>query len=308
MHGQSRGNAFRGGIVAVLLFAVVLGLIGCGNQSRPEPARYTGPAYRPQAGTAFAAPSAGQPFVVGTPAAPSPAPTPSPALPAAPAWQSLAGQTVILDAGHGGKDPGASHFGLNEKDINLDLARRTASILRARGINVVMTRSTDDFISLPERSAIANRTPNATLVSIHVNAAPGYPTSTGVETFILSGEFTDAERSRIASERFKANGSSSPESKAALATLCVQARNRGPALAEALSRTLSSRTGEPNRGVKQKNLAVLRETYFGPAVLVEVGFLTNRRSAERMRTDDWRRRTADALADGICEFLRLPIC
>lgn len=305
MHGKITRHALRGGVVAAILLAVFVGLIGCGGQSRPEPARYSGPDYRPAAGTALAAPA--RPFVVGAPAAPAPTPAPA-ALPAAPAWQSLAGQTVILDAGHGGKDPGASHFGLMEKDINLDLARRTAAILRARGVNVVMTRSTDDFISLPERSAIANRTPNATLVSIHVNAAPGYPTSTGVETFILSGEFTDAERGRIAAERFKANGSSSPESKAALATLCVQARNRGPALAEAITRTLSSRIGEPNRGVKQKNLAVLRETYFGPAVLVEVGFLTNRRSAERMRTDDWRRRTADALADGICEFLRLPIC
>ncbi|MDR1745092.1 MAG: N-acetylmuramoyl-L-alanine amidase, partial [Planctomycetota bacterium] len=168
-------------------------------------------------------------------------------------------------------------------------------------------RSADAFVSLPERSAIANRHPNATLVSIHVNAAANSPGADGVETFVLSREFSDTDRSRVAASRFRANGDSSVQGKQALANLAVASRNRGPALAGSLQHSLTRRLGEPDRGVKQKDLAVLRETYFGPAVLVEVGFLTNPRSADRMRTDQWRARASEALCEGICGFLQQPL-
>lgn len=223
----------------------------------------------------------------------------------APAWQTVVGKTVILDPGHGGNDEGTAHFGLREKDINLELALRTASLLRARGANVVLTRNADVFILLPERSAIANRHPNATFVSIHVNASSSNPNAAGVETFVLSKEFSDADRSQAAVAKFNTGGDS-VQAKQALANLTVKSRSRGPALASALQRSLTSRLGEIDRGVKPGNLAVLRETYFGPAVLVEVGFLTHARTAERMRGEEWRRRTAEALCEGICEFLQKP--
>ncbi|MCC8179482.1 MAG: N-acetylmuramoyl-L-alanine amidase [Planctomycetes bacterium] len=222
----------------------------------------------------------------------------------APSFQPIAGQTVILDAGHGGQDLGAAHFGLREKDINLDLTLRTAALLRSRGVAVQLTRQSDVSVSLPERSAFANKYPNAVLVSIHVNASAKNPAARGIETFVLSPQFTDADRSRTIASRFRVSGTDSVQSAQALANLAATCRAKGPALASALQQSMTSRLGEPDRGVKTANLSVLRETYFCPAVLVEVGFLTNPATAQRMATEQWRRLTAEALADGIAAFLR----
>ncbi|MCD8351704.1 MAG: N-acetylmuramoyl-L-alanine amidase [Planctomycetaceae bacterium] len=285
--------------------ALLIGAIGC--QSQP---RQTARADRPL-------PDGPTPYVHQAPAVrfiqpestycPPAVPEVAYEAPPAQSWGTVAGKTVILDAGHGGDDHGASHFGLREKDINLDLANRTAALLGARGCTVVMTRSDDRFVPLPERSAVANRYPNAALVSIHVNAAPNNPGVDGIETFVLSQEFTDKDRSRIAATRFKASGVDAVNGKQALANLATASRTRCPVLAESLQRSLTSRLGEADRGVKYKDLAVLRETYFGPAALVEVGFMTNPRSADRMRTDAWRRRTSEALCEGICSFLQQPM-
>ncbi len=294
-------NAIRNhGVGCLALLALAL-LAGCGG-SQP-PARRAG-ARAPQAAAPYAGAvsrtTAPNLIVLPPPGQPAAPAVPGPALAAA---SGAAGKTVILDAGHGGHDAGTSHFGLNEKDINLDLALRTAALLRARGVHVVMTRTADQFIPLPDRSAIANHTPNATLVSIHANAAPNNPSASGIETFVLSKEQTDQERSRVAAARYRMNGQDTIQGKQALANLAVESRQRGPALAVALQQSLCGRLGEENRGVKTKNLAVLRETYFGPAALVEVGFLTNPASARKMSTPEWRNRAAEALADGIGTFL-----
>lgn len=293
----------------VPLAALLLLAVAAGCQSRQD-SYARAPQPLPAGPAVASAPAPATPNVYYLPAQPlGQSAAPDIAYQAAPAssWQAVSGKTVILDAGHGGNDEGTCHFGLREKDINLDLANRTAALLRARGCTVIMTRSSDAFIPLPERSAIANRYPNAALVSIHVNSAPGNPGVNGVETFVLSKEFSNKERGRMAASRFKANGDSSVQGKQALANLAVTSKNRGPALAESLQRSLTGRLGEPDRGVKQRDLAVLRETYFGPAALVEVGFLTNPRTADRMRTDAWRSRTSEALCEGICSFLQQPL-
>ncbi len=295
------GNTEQKWAAVAAALAVLALAIGCGGSRRP--ARAYSSARARGVPTAYGAPQA--PAAARTIVLP-PAQQPVPMQP--PPEQSfaaagVAGKSVILDAGHGGHDEGASHFGLREKDINLDLALRTAALLRARGVTVIMTRQTDQFIPLPERSATANRSPNAALVSIHVNAAPSSPQASGIETFVLSQEFTDQERGRLVAARYRMNGQDTAQGRQALANLAQTSRSRGPALASSLQKSLCNRLGEPDRGVKTKNLAVLRETYFGPAALVEVGFLTNPRSAQRMTTDDWRRRAAEALADGIAAFL-----
>ncbi len=284
---------------AVAAAALMLALaFGCGGQRRS--ARSSPSAWTPGMPSPYAAsPVPAAPATIVIPPAQSAYCPPE----SAQSFAGVAGKTVILDAGHGGHDAGASHFGLNEKDINLDLAMRAAALLRARGANVIMTRAADQFIPLPERSAIANRCPNATLVSIHVNAAPNNSSATGIETFVLSQEFTDQERGRHVAERYRMNGRDTAQGRQALANLAQTSRTRGPALASSLQKTLCARLGAPDRGVKTKNLAVLRETYFGPAALVEVGFLTNPESARRLASEDYRRRAAEALADGIAAFL-----
>jgi N-acetylmuramoyl-L-alanine amidase len=223
-----------------------------------------------------------------------------------PSRRPIAGRTVILDAGHGGDDFGASHHGLREKDICLDLALRTAAILRAKGVTVHLTRQTDVFIPLPDRSAFANRHPGAILVSIHVNASDRNAAAAGIETYVLDQGIKDAEREKTAAGRYQVRGSDSLPSSATLASLTTKSRKDGPALAGAIQKQLVGRLAVPDRGVRSKNLAVLRETYFCPAVLVEVGFLTHVRTAAEMKTDAWRRRTAEGLAEGVADFLRQP--
>lgn len=271
--------------IFVFLLALALGLAllaGC-EQRRPE--------------TDFRAPPPEPIAYCPPPALPEPSP---------PIWLPVVGKTVVLDAGHGGHDFGTNHFGLREKDIVLDLASRTAARLRAKGVIVRMTRQSDAFVTLPDRSAFANRNPNAVFVSIHVNASAANPNAAGIETFVLSSQFTDEARGQAAAEKFKMNGADAARSGAALAVLTTRCRTRGPELAKAMQDSLVARLGEANRGVKTANLAVLRETYFCPAVLVEVGFLTHRPTADRMRTDEWRNRASEALAEGIVAFLRQP--
>lgn len=294
------GNALRKYPAAVAAALILALAAGCGS-SRP-PARRSTTARTQSMTQPYTTPytAAQTPGTAQTFAAPPPAYCPPEP---APGTLSATGKSVILDAGHGGHDEGTSHFGLREKDINLDITLRTAAILRARGVNVVMTRSTDQFIPLPERSAVANRCPNATLVSIHTNAAPNNSAAAGIETFVLSNEFTDQERGRLVAERYRLNGQDSAQGRQALANLAQTSRSRGPALASSIQKTLCTRLGEADRGVKTKNLAVLRETYFGPAALVEVGFLTNPQTARSMANEQWRARAAEAIADGITTFL-----
>lgn len=290
--------ASRRGIVIASAVAVALAVLAGCRSARPE--------Y--QAAASVPAPVHARPStaVVVAPAAPTVTviqPDLAYYAPPVTSWRGAAGKTVILDAGHGGHDTGARHYGLQEKDINLDLTLRTANLLRSRGCNVVLTRSADAFVPLPERSAIANRYPNAVFVSIHVNATENNPAVCGIETFVLSSGQPDPGRGQTAAARFRAQGMDAMEGRQALANLATQSSSRAPALASSLQRTLCGRLGEPDRGVKQKNLAVLRETYFGPAALVEVGFMSNPRSAAQMNTEDWRRRTSEALCDGITGFL-----
>lgn len=227
---------------------------------------------------------------------------PAPEMAAAPSYFPVAGRVVILDAGHGGHDEGTSHYGVREKDVNLDLALRTAENLRRQGVVVHLTRQSDTFVPLPDRSAFANKLPNATFVSVHINASDKNPAAYGIESFVLSSQYSDAERARTASRRYRMNGGAGGTN--ALASLATDCRAKGPELAQALQRSLVTRLGEPDRGVKQKDLAVLRETYFCPAVLVEVGFVSHARTAARMKTGEWRQTTAEALSEGIVDFLR----
>ncbi|MDR2391125.1 MAG: N-acetylmuramoyl-L-alanine amidase [Planctomycetota bacterium] len=236
----------------------------------------------------------------------APATAPAPGVPADPPRLPVAGRTVILDAGHGGADAGASWNGLREKDITLDLALRTAAVLRAGGVNVLFTRRTDVFVPLPERSAFANRHPDAAFVSIHVNASEKNAAAAGVETFVLAATRNDAERGRAAAGQYRVRGDDSGKSGEILASLAARCRYRGEALAEAVQRRLAARLAVPDRGVKRADFAVLRETYFCSAVLVEVGFISHSPTAAAMRTGEWRQRTAEALGEGIIDFLGRP--
>ncbi len=274
-------------IAALLLLWLAL-LAGCSRQAAPYPDRPE------RSAPVQARQTLQQPYVVAT----------LPDQPPQPAWQPVVGRVVILDAGHGGDDHGASYFGVKEKDVNLALVLRTAARLRAAGITVHLTRQGDIFIPLPERSAIANRNPNAVFVSIHCNASAKNPMATGIETYILSQQFSDDEQCRKALARYNLSGKDKAGSRDALDKLTRVCRAQGPVLAGSLQRSLVGALGDPDRGVRHGNLAVLRETFFCPAVLVEVGFLSNYQTARKMANGTWRDLASQAIAEGIVTYLR----
>lgn len=222
--------------------------------------------------------------------------------------------TVILDPGHGGRDTGTVGNGLREKDVVLDIALRTAEILRRHGAKVILTRGTDRFISLEQRSRIANSTPGAIFVSIHANAAaknaPGRHLISGVETYVLSG-VSEAYRVGKASRKYDleeatVNGVRKmrpAKERRVMAGLSRTARTNSRALAKFVQNSLLL-LGEKDRKVKGKNLHVLRENYFTPAILTEVGFLTNAQTARKLANAAVREKFATAIAVGIARYLQ----
>jgi N-acetylmuramoyl-L-alanine amidase len=173
---------------------------------------------------------------------------------------------VVLDAGHGGKDPGApSCLGIWEKSVNLSVAQTAAALLRRRGVNVVMTRSDDTFVELEERAAIANRRGAELFVSIHSDAARN-PAAKGFTVYVARA----------------ANG-------------------RTLAAAEVIRARMSA-TGTHDRGVRRADYRVLVRTAC-PAVLVELGYLSNRYEAARLADASHRRRLAGAISGGVIEFI-----
>ncbi len=191
-------------------------------------------------------------------------PTPPPI--AAPSTKSV----VVLDAGHGGRDPGAvAQSGRREKDIVLAVAMLTAERLRAQGVRVVLTRATDVFVPLDDRAALANRTRPVLFVSIHADASKNR-SARGPTVFV---------------PRHDGKASSS--------------HRAGEAIAAALANVASH-----SRGVRthEKNLRVL-ETTTCPAVLVELGFLTHPAEVALLRQPSYQAKLAGALSEGILHFL-----
>lgn len=175
------------------------------------------------------------------------------------------GTRVVLDAGHGGKDPGAQRFGVNEKDLTLDIVRRLNNKLRELGFNTTMTRGTDNFISLGDRVSITNANQAQLFVSIHINAMPARDDIQGIETYY-----------------------SNP---------------RSARLAYVLHRRLVARTGKPDRGVRVRSLYVTRQNSV-PAVLLEVGFISNAAERNQLVSADYQNVIVEAVAQGLQEYLR----
>jgi N-acetylmuramoyl-L-alanine amidase len=168
--------------------------------------------------------------------------------------------TVVIDAGHGGHDRGGiPGQRVAEKDMTLDVALRLRNILSANGYNVVMTRSTDVFVPLGGRVAIANSYRNAVFVCIHFNATPRSGAS-GIETYFYS-------------------------------------RNSLP-LASAIHYYVAGGAPSENRGVRRRGYFVLRKTTI-PAVLVECGFLTNPTEAAYAQSAPYRQKLAEEIAAGV---------
>lgn len=218
--------------------------------------------------------------------------------------------TVVIDAGHGGKDLGAlGTKGLQEKDLVLDIAKRVAKRLRAQSMQVVMTRSDDTFVSLDERTLIANEIRGDLFLSIHANATPTKNVH-GIETYFLSLESTDAEASAVASRENESFASerdaTSPLSDDPLTAILgdlvmTEHLVESDQFAKLAQEKLAAIDGVPSRGVKQAPFVVLMGVQM-PASLVEIGFITNEDEEKKLRADEHREEIAKQLVAAILEY------
>lgn len=196
---------------------------------------------------------------------------------------------ILLDPGHGGKDPGfqSKALGLDEKNLTLDTARRVAARLRAAGLEVLLTRDRDVFLDLKDRSAQAARTKSDLFVSIHYNAAAA-TSAAGAETFCLTPA-----------------GQHSTHDTGNRGSTAAQPGNRFDALnvraAYAVQRALVTGLRSTDRGVKRSRFTVLTDLAC-PGILIEAGFLSNRAEAIRLSQESHRERVAQAIADGILGY------
>ncbi len=220
-------------------------------------------------------------------------------------------RTIVLDAGHGGHDPGAvGPTGLQEKELVLDIAKRVARLLEERlGVRVLLSREGDHFVPLRDRTSLANRARADLFVSIHANAHRH--TVSGVETYFLSSEATDSEARQLAAlensviELETATPRGRVDVVKAILWELAQStfQQESSRLAEIVQDRVTQSLRIPNRGVKQAGFYVLGGAAM-PAILIEIGFVTNPREERRLRDSRYRDEIARAIFAGLAEYKR----
>jgi N-acetylmuramoyl-L-alanine amidase len=193
---------------------------------------------------------------------------------------------VVIDAGHGGQDSGATRNGVLEKDLTLDVARRVEGLARVRGFRTMMTRPSDTWMSLSARAAAANRENDCVFVSIHFDEG-NRPAATGVGTFYAQRQKTTP----------------------AIATwlpflqplVPAESNVESQSLAGFVQQALVARTHAQDRGTRAEQFFVVANVRH-PAVLVEGGFLSNNDDLGKLATEAYRQELAAAITDGIARY------
>jgi len=237
--------------------------------------------------------------------APQTSPPPAPGVPIPTKGAGI--QTIVVDAGHGGSESGArGPTGLLEKDITLDVAKRLQTDLQRRlGVNVILTRETDRQVGLDDRTALANHNRADLFISVHVNASQAKDVR-GAETYFLSYRATDDEARTVAALENNTVGVETPPGNTNLELVLwdlaqSQYLSESSQLAETIQQNLNELLRIESRGVKQAPFKVLMGATM-PAVLVEVGFITNAEEETRLRDGAYREKIAAAIADSIATF------
>ena len=174
--------------------------------------------------------------------------------------------TVVIDPGHGGRQPGAHYSGVSEKEINLAVALKLENLLTARGYQVVMTRSDDTGIGLYERAELANASGADLFVSLHSNAMANAPNFQGILTYHYPSNSSGAE------------------------------------LAQSIQTAVCQATGGADRGVRSADFVVLRETDMS-AALVEMGYMSSPGELARLLNASYQDKLAQGIAEGIAQYL-----
>lgn len=224
-------------------------------------------------------------------------------------------KTIVLDPGHGGKDPGAvgRYYSLKEKDVNLDMARRLKTLLSYHGIKVYITRDKDIFIPLEERAEFTNKKGADLFISLHANASRAKWLK-GFEIYYLSEKRMDDSERALKAAKDKASkfdeGTIDKRSATAKAIAYdlkfTENRIESKELAKSLIKSVK-RKGIYSRknSLKDARFHVLKNFKTDmPAILVEIGYLSNRGEERLLRLSSYRQKIAQGLADGILEYKR----
>ena len=175
------------------------------------------------------------------------------------------GSVLVLDAGHGGSDPGAQRGFIKEKELTLAIAQKTRAKLAESGIRVIMTRSDDTFVSLQDRVTITNTTKPDMFLSVHINSLESTNDIHGIETYYQ----TDMSK----------------------------------ALAQSIHESLVTELDAPNRNIRKAKFYVVNRAEV-PAVLAEVGFISNKAERDKLASEDYQEKIAGALAKGAILYLK----
>ncbi len=219
---------------------------------------------------------------------------------------------VVLDAGHGGKDPGNRGNGYKEKDIALSIILKIGAELKKHpDVKVVYTRTTDVFIPLDERAEIANEANADLFVSVHCNAHDSQ--AHGTETFVL-GLHRNADNLKIAMKensviyleedyevKYGGFDPNSPASYIGMTLMQEEYLDQSILLADFVQKGFTNKLKRTDRGVKQAGFLVLRKTYM-PSVLVETGFLTNNSEGRFLNSNAGQQKMAASIIEGILNY------
>ncbi len=216
---------------------------------------------------------------------------------------------VVIDAGHGGKDHGCSGKKSREKKITLDIALKLGQRIKkyTKGVKVIYTRSRDVFVPLHKRAAIANRNNADLFISIHCNASPTHPRAYGTETYVM-GVDKSAENLAVArrensvillegsnyQKHYDGYDVNSTESNIVFSLYQNAYLEQSIQLANLIEKQFKYKSKRKSRGVKQESFLVLYKTAM-PSVLIEAGFLSNRKDEKYLLSDMGQRITASAI-------------
>ena len=222
-------------------------------------------------------------------------------------------KTIVVDPGHGGKDPGAAANGVTEKNINLAVGIELAKALTARGYNVVMTRQTDIYLKLQERTDIANNVNADLFVSVHINALPNKKSATGFEIYIMAlpSDKDAMNLAKIENREYvegKGFDIANVDRKTEMLLRILGDMQQNNKISESTDFAGSllnagKRNGLPMKRIAQAPFFVLRGAGM-PAVLLELGFVTNPNEARLLSQPAYQQKIANAMTEGIMNYLR----
>lgn len=228
-------------------------------------------------------------------------------------WSQNKKFKVVLDAGHGGKDYGATYHGNIEKNIALKTALKVGELLnKENDIEVVYTRKTDDFVELDERANIANKSKGQLFISMHCNANPNQA-AMGNETYVMgitksasNLEVAKKENAVVTLEsnyKIKYDGfdPKKPESVIGISILQEENLQQSIEIAGKVQQAFTKFTPNKNRGVKQAGFLVLRKIAM-PRILIEMGFVSNKNEGAFLNSEEGQTKLAEAISTAIINY------